>query len=175
MNVRNAAPIAKTHPSVAWQMEHVSWWPLLESLSWCALIRESSHRNSWVFRSSIWRSWGSNHLQRFDWDGTSVIVPVMAARVTYHINSYQTDVVTDQNKWKLTPHIATEMLFWRNFCHWLRRKFLKWQLLVHPIIQIASKWTTLPFQCYMTHWSYVYLHWPVDIQYKVYYISRCIP
>ena len=33
-----------------------------------------------------------------------------------------------------------KMSFWCNFCHWLHWKLSKWQLSVHPVTKLSSKW-----------------------------------
>ena len=47
-------------------------------------------------------------------------------------------------------YTETENSFWQQFSHWLRRKFIKWQLLVQPVMKISSKWEHLHFSVLVT-------------------------
>ena len=45
-----------------------------------------------------------------------------------------------------TPLKRESSFFWRNFQHWLYRKWSKWQQLMHPVMKISSQWQFHKFQ-----------------------------
>ena len=80
---------------------------------------------------------------------------------------------SDWVRWqhKAAAKTAAQMLFWRNFHHWLHWKLSLWQLSVQPVMKILSKMKTCPFQWRQTGQKQLKVRWTLNYNMKMSVVS----